>query len=90
MTRLKFAELTSVVGVLVLGLGLGALLSRWVGSTAPPIAILGIAIHAVGMWDKHRIESEGDARSPAWVLALYWACWVLLVALMALLLLWNR
>lgn len=34
MTRLKLAELTSVVGVLVLGLGLGALLSRWVGSAA--------------------------------------------------------
>lgn len=31
MTRLKLAELTSVVGALVLGLGLGALLSRWGG-----------------------------------------------------------
>ena len=86
MTRLKLAELTSVVGVLVLGLGLGALLSRWVGPAAGPITIVGMAIHAVGMWDKHRLESEGGAKSPAWVVA----CWLLLAALLVVLLFWIR
>ena len=90
MTRLKFAELTSVVGVLVLGLGLGATLSRWVGPTAAPIIILGIAIHAVGMRDKHRLESEGEARRAGWIVALYWACWLLLAVLLVLVLLWIR
>ena len=90
MTRLKLAELTSVVGVLMLGLGLGALLSRWVGPAAGPITIVGMAIHAVGMWDKHRLESEGGAKSPAWVVALYSACWLLLAALLVVLLFWIR
>ena len=31
MTRLQLAELTSGVGALVLGVGLGALFVRWVG-----------------------------------------------------------
>ena len=90
MTRLKLAELTSVVGVLVLGLGLGALLSRWVGPAAGPVTIVGMAIHAVGMWDKHRLEAKGGAKSPAWVVALYVACWLLLAALLGLLLFWIR
>jgi hypothetical protein len=78
MTRLKLAELTSVVGVLVLGVGLGALLWRWIGPAAGPITIIGVAIHAAGMWDTHRLEATGGVKSPAWVLALYVACWLLL------------
>ena len=49
-----------------------------------------MAIHAVGMWDKHRLESEGGAKSPAWVVALYSACWLLLAALLVVLLFWIR
>ena len=90
MTRLKLAELTSVVGVLVLGVGLGALLSRWIGPAAGPITIVGVAIHAVGMWNKHRLEAKGGATSSVWVVALYSACWVLLAALLGLLLFWIR
>ena len=86
MTRLKLAELTSVVGVLVLGLGLGALLSRWVGPAAGSITMVGVAIHAVGMWDKHRLESQGATKNPTWVVALYVACWLLLAALLGVLL----
>ena len=48
--------------------------SRRVGPAARPIAIVGVAIHAVGMWDKHRLEAKGGAKSPAWVVALYLAC----------------
>ena len=90
MTRLKLAELTSVIGVLVLGLGLGALLSRWVGPAAVPVTIGGTAIHVVGMWEKHHLESRGGAKSPAWVVALYSACWLLLAALLGTLLFWSR
>jgi hypothetical protein len=53
MTRLKLAELTSVVGVLV-------------------------------------FEAKGGAKSPAWVAALYVACWLLPAALLGLLLFWIR
>ena len=90
MTRLKLAELTSGVGALVLGLGLGALLSRLGRSRRRTDHHRRAGHHAVGMWDKHRLESEGGAKSPAWVVALYSACWLLLAALLVVLLFWIR
>jgi uncharacterized membrane protein YebE (DUF533 family) len=78
VNRLKVAELTSGIGALVLGIGLGAMFSRWVAPSAALIALAGLGAHAFGMWDKHRIEARqnGDA---GWVVALYWLCWLLLV-----------
>jgi MFS family permease len=90
MTRLKFAELTSTSGALVLGVGLGALLGGSIGPMAGPITGAGIAVHAFGMWDKHRLDAQGGVRSPTWIVALYWVCWLLLAALVALLLLRSR
>ena len=78
MTRLKVAELTSGVGALVLGLGLGSLFPHWLGPVAGVITIAGLFMHAFGMWDKHRIERHAGDRNPAWVVALYWVCWLLL------------
>ena len=48
MTRLKLAELTSGVGTLVLGLGLGALFPERLGQTAGLITFVGVALHAFG------------------------------------------
>ena len=87
MNRLKIAELTSGVGALVLGIGLGALFSAWVADLAIVITLTGLALHAFGMWDKHRLENAGDSAMPAWVTAAYWVCWVLLVLVVALLVL---
>jgi hypothetical protein len=39
MTRLKLAELTSGVGALVLGVGLGALFAAWVGPAAVVVTL---------------------------------------------------
>ena len=61
MTRLKLAELTSGVGGLVLGIGLGALFSTWIAPAAGFVTLAGLLTHAFGMWDKHRLE----ARTPA-------------------------
>jgi hypothetical protein len=47
-------------------------------------------MHGFGMWDKHRLEAHGGVQSPTWIVALYWVCWLLLAALLALLLLWSR
>ena len=78
MTRMKLADLTSGVGALVLGIGVGALFAPWVGTAAGVVALVGAFAHAFGMWDKHRLESDMPAeRSPA-VQALYWLCWLLL------------
>jgi len=86
---MKLAELTSGAGAFVLGVGLGALFSRWFVAAAGPIAVAGLVMHAFGMWDKHRLERAAPAGRSAWVTALYWACWLLLAAALAIVL-WSR
>ena len=85
MTRLKIADLTSGVGALVLGVGVGALFPLWFAPAAGLITFAGLVTHALGMWDKHRLESAAHAESPPWVGALYWLCWLLLAAMLAIL-----
>jgi hypothetical protein len=82
MTRQKVAELTSGVGALILGIGLGALFPNWFGPAAAFITIAGGCMHAFGMWDKHRFESATHANNPSWVIALYWLCWILLAVVL--------
>ena len=87
MNRTKLAELTSGAGALVLGVGLGALFPRWFGPAAAVITIVGLSLHAFGMWDKHRLEATtSQAENPLWVVALYWVCWLLLAGVLGMLL----
>ena len=88
-SRLKVAELTSGVGALVLGIGIGSLFPRWFGPAAAAITIAGIILHAFGMWDKHQLEST-DAPSAGWVTAVYWICWVMLAGVVVWLLIIRR
>ena len=90
MNRLKLAELTSGVGALVLGVGLGALFPHWFGPTAGLIAFAGLSLHAFGMWDKHRLEAVGQAGNSQWVVALYWVCWLRLAVVLVMLHFSNR
>jgi hypothetical protein len=85
LTRPQVAELTSGVGALVLGLGLGALFSQWFAPAAGFIAIAGLVTHAFGMWDKHRLEGQAHAANDTWLTALYWICWLMLVGVVAVL-----
>jgi hypothetical protein len=78
MTRLKLAELKSGIGALVLGTGLGALFPHWFAPAAGLIALAGVVAHGFGMWDKHRLEAQAHVENEPWVIALYWACWLLL------------
>jgi len=89
MTRLKLAELTSGVGALVLGVGLGAQFPQWFGRLAGAITVLGLSLHAFGMWDKHRLEGRGQAENRLCVTVLYWLCWLLLAGGLATLLFWR-
>ena len=85
MNRLKLAELTSGVGALVLGVGLGSLFPHWFGSIAVWVAFVGLSLHAFGMWDKHRLEAGSEAGNSRGVVVLYWVCWLLLATVVALL-----
>ena len=86
MNRLKFAELTSGVGALVVGVGIGALFPQWFSASATLIVFSGVVTHAFGMWDKHRLEAQVHVVTERWVVALYWGCWLLLAGVVILVL----
>ena len=86
MTRLKLAELTSGVGALVVGVGLGALFARWIGPAAGVVTLAGVLVHAFGMWDKHRQEQQTSTDGGWLVPAIYWVCWLLLAGVLLYLL----
>jgi len=90
MNRMKLAELTSGIGALVLGVGLGAWFSHWFAPAAGLITVVGLFLHAFGMWDKHRLDAMDQARNPLWVVVLYWICWVLLATVALGLFFWQR
>lgn len=79
--RLKLAELTSSLGAGVLGFGGGVLLANELGGRGIPLLVVGLALHAWGMTDKHRIEARGEVVRAWWSTALYWVCWVGLIAI---------
>ena len=78
MTRMKLADLTSGIGALVLGVGLGALFQQRLASAAGLIVLAGVVAHGFGMWDKHRLEAEAHVEGGRWLMALYAVCWLLL------------
>jgi hypothetical protein len=82
MTRSQLAELTSGVGALVLGVGLGALFVRWVGPAAGVVTLAGVVVHAFGMWAKHRLEEQTSTSRNSLVTGLYWVCWLLLAGVL--------
>ena len=86
-SQLKRAETTSSVGAGVLGAGIALLLPAHARMYAVPILVIGLVMHAWGMWDKHRLETLSAAPRLWWAEVLYWGCWLLLVALVGALLL---
>ena len=83
---LKAAELLSLVGLAAAGAGGALLLQQWLGPYAIAIFAIGLAVHAAGMWSKHRIEARAQVRTAAWEPILYGFRWFALVALAACLL----
>lgn len=81
VNRLKIAELTSGIGAVILGVGLGAHFSNWFAGQSVLILVIGIIMHAWGMFDKNRLEKQADASIPSWSKALYIVCWVCLLLL---------
>lgn len=88
--RLKIAELTSGVGALVLGVGLGANFASVFSGSTILVIVVGAAMHAWGMFDKNRLERKATGPEPKWETALYWLCWALLAILSGYLVLWRK
>lgn len=80
-SRLKLAELTSSIGAGVLGLGLGVHFGDHLKSFSFAIIVIGIFSHAVGMFDKHKLESHANSVTPFWTKFLYWICWASMAGL---------
>jgi hypothetical protein len=85
-SQLKRAEMTSSVGAGVLGGGFALLLPTLARSYAIPILVVGLVMHAWGMWDKHRLETLSAAPRLWWAESFYWGCWILLVLVLSVLL----
>jgi hypothetical protein len=83
VSRMKAVELLGTTGVLILGLGAGALTSRWIGNGAISLIVAGTLLHSVAMVMKHRIEKRAGQSFPRWVIVAYWLCWFLLVGLLS-------
>jgi hypothetical protein len=81
--RRKRADLASVIGAAILGGGLGALIARYVdlGSSAVALIVVGIVMHAWGMLERHRLDTA--APRVWWAEALYWACWLGILVIIA-------
>lgn len=80
--RIKKAELLSSIGAGVLGAGIALLLATSLAPYAISTLLLGLLSHAVGMFQKHGLEQQGEVVRIWWVDALYWFCWVALAALL--------
>jgi len=79
--RVRLAELTSGVGAVVLGVGIGVLAASHIGFLGLPRLLAGLVVHAWGMYDKHRLEHRFDAPDAWWEPVAYWTCWGLLAVL---------
>ena len=81
--RLKRADLAGGLGAGALGMGLGVLLASYLRGAGALLVLTGAALHASGMWVKHRVESSTHERPVWWEALLYWVCWLLLAGLFA-------
>ena len=81
--RLARANLASGVGAGLVGISAGLLFHDALLAYFPGILVFGLALHGLGMSDKHRIEKREEERSPWWMRTLYAVCWAGLAALAA-------
>src|SRR5215218_7627007 len=75
------AELLGSVGAGVLGAGLALLFKEALATLAMPLLLVGGGMHALGMYQKHRLDAAGATLGPRWTTWAYWTCWLLLLGL---------
>ena len=72
----KRADLLSVTGAALAGVGAGAWLARWIADVAGIALVAGLVAHAIGMAARHRLDTRESGPLPAAWRALYTACWL--------------
>ena len=82
LEKMKWAQLLSTLGAGVLGAGIALLFPNNLAPYAIPILILGLAAHAVGMFQMRGLEQQSKRPRVGWMEALYWLCWLALAALL--------
>ncbi|HRH40824.1 MAG TPA: hypothetical protein PKY82_04205 [Pyrinomonadaceae bacterium] len=80
-SRVKRAEFLSGVGAVVLGIGLGVLLSNFLKIYAWSVLITGLVMHALGMFMQHKFENQSSTVRLWWAEILYWLCWAILLGI---------
>jgi hypothetical protein len=82
LARMKRAQTTSAVGAGLLGAGIALQLPAYLKVYALAVGVLGLLMHAWGMFDNHRLQAvQGEARV-WWAELLYWVCWLSLAMLL--------
>lgn len=80
--QLKIADMISLGGAGVVGLGIGASLNEQLAGVLPVMMVFGLLFMGLGMYGKFQIERD-HMDPPAWVYFTFGACWIgiMLVAL---------
>jgi len=77
-----------VAAALMLGIGGGALASAAVGSVAVVALLVGCFTLAWAAVQKQRLEMQSSAQPAAWEIALFWASWVA-IAVVGAIIFWR-
>lgn len=73
--QLKIADMISMSGATLAGLGIGATVNAYLVGVVPVIILLGLVLLGLGMYGKFQIERK-HIDPPTWVLAVFSACWL--------------
>lgn len=77
----KRADLLSITGAALAGIGAGAWLADRISTVILPVFVSGVLAHAVGMAARHRMD-RGNGPLPAVWQWLYVLCWVAIAAVL--------
>lgn len=79
--RLRNAELLSLLGACVAAGGVARFLQSWLGPFKLFLLLGGLAVHAVAMFYRQRLERAAGNTATRWEQGLYWSCWLILATL---------
>lgn len=86
MQNPQLYQSASSLGAGILGLGLGILVSRWLGAWTPFLIAAGLFIHGWGMYKLYYRGNSTWANLPGWLKISVGVCWLVLAGLLGWLL----